>query len=884
MIDMSGHVSVLTYENPYNFHHKQDFQPFLNCPHICATRSLEIGVKQQMNLPYVQSTGAIVDFFYPGWNLPENRFIQYTQLSDLLRDWDDSRELKIIRSFKRNKLNLLITMRNLTEIGLTPYDVRPYATKVEEELFCELWEVMELHFQDYMMEALENVSDIEQVRMVFADAGLPLTNNTVVLHGFYYISPVQHFLFQKWKELGINLVFLNLYHEDYPSLFSFLDENFSEKYGWAKKEDWKKMKDAEVYNGSLFASKFEGIDPLLEMPQTIVEKPYEYMVEFVEDLKDEVGYVSPNSDELKKRIREFRPDAFLGERHFLAYPIGQYLFHLHSVWSEESNDYILNEKILMESFASGWLEMEGENARSYTAQLKALLPYFVNCRSAAEWLERLEQLIIAKRSSLHVFKKYELKRNDYLEAVRVSPVLRFSYFSVRLKELKEIQQFIIKLVKDAEWLVNIEEERITIKTHFQRIQRLLDDSNLKSSLTDEVERALVDVLEEMLKKPIHDDHYYHVGDLSDAIIVFLKNGLEDPDQNELGSLDSSSAERVGVTANKFHFYKMADLDGLILRNDIEQLHLCGMDEQHFPETSSPMPWPLSFELIDNLNNQSANMYTFRKEHSLEFSRYLFFCGLSFRKKVYLSWVRNFNEYENLDKSIYIQTLDLVDMEKEIEAEYQYIEPHYIPETIDTAIVQAGLSQLPQEEFAEMSMCKKRFSYSSLVDGYSTYHSPFHQGFLIGNLVKIYASIGKPKSEIIELLGDMFPNLSEISLRTIVDQNINENYVASMRKYGLQKRRKFNEIDYPESMLSFQFLTHRGAFQNELWLTAFSPTGGIRKQRAELIGEMAQQHGVLADGNPTEFCKLCPHSDYCEDAYYAVDISKKGFDDHDTDTA
>ena len=91
------------------------------------------------------------------------------------------------------------------------------------------------------------------------------------------------------------------------------------------------------------------------------------MVEFVEDLERGVQYVSPNSDALKERIKEFRPDSFLKERHFLAYPIGQYLFHLHSVWDENQQDYILTDKILMESFASGWLEIEGENARNYTA-------------------------------------------------------------------------------------------------------------------------------------------------------------------------------------------------------------------------------------------------------------------------------------------------------------------------------------------------------------------------------------------------------------------------------------------------------------------------------------------------------------------------------------
>ncbi|MDR6999675.1 hypothetical protein [Neobacillus niacini] len=880
---MSGNVTVITYENPYTFHEKLEFQPYVNCPHICATRALTAGVKRKFKLPFVESTGEIIDMFYPDWNLPENRFIQYSQLSDILRNWDKPQDSKVLRSFKRNKLNLLITMRNFTEIGLRPQDLRPHVKKIEEQFFCDLWVAMLPNFKVYMDEAAKKIADLEQVREVFRNANIPLRNDIVVLHGFYYISPVQHYLFTKWKELGINIVILNLYHADYPSVFSFLNENFSDRYGWARNEDWQITRDDAAMNSRLFAAYFDGKDMCGEL-QNIAEKPYDYMVEFMDDFKNGIRYVSPNSDELKKRLKEFRPDSFLKDRHFLSYPIGQYLFHLHSIWNEEKQDYYLTEKILMESFASGWLQYEGENARQYTTELKAVLPYFANCQTADDWVVQFQMLIDAKRSSAQIFKNYHLQKDDYLEAVRVSPVLRFSYFSVPLRELTKLQGFVEKLVKDAKWLVNIKEERITIKTHFQRIQQLLDDSNLKSSLTDTIEGKLVEHLEELLSKPIRKEHYYHVGDLADAIVVFLKNGLEDPD-NELGSSEIPAGvtdEEAGV--KPIHLGKMADLDGLILLDDFEELHLCGMDEKHFPETTSPSPWPLSFDSISKLNNHAADMYIFRKENSLAFSRYLFFVALSFNRKICFSWVKNWNEYEELDKSIYIQLLEHSSDGEADGGSYDYMPPAYIPEGLNPELVYQKIGKLPQEEFAEMSLCKRRFIYSSIVDGYATYRSSFHQGFLIGNLVKVYASTGKNKTEIIDMLQQMFPYMTEITLRTIVDQNMNEDYVAGMRKYGLGKRRKFADIEYPESMLYFQFLTHRGAFQNEMWQSAFTPVTGIRRQKSEMIQKMANQTGVLTEASPSVFCKLCPHAEYCEDAYYAVDISKKGFDENDIDAA
>ena len=38
-------------------------------------------------------------------------------------------------------------------------------------------------------------------------------------------------------------------------------------------------------------------------------------------------------------------------------------------------------------------------------------------------------------------------------------------------------------------------------------------------------------------------------------------------------------------------------------------------------------------------------------------------------------------------------------------------PHH--EELDITMIQEKLGELPQEEFAEMSLCKKRFTYSTI---------------------------------------------------------------------------------------------------------------------------------------------------------------------------
>jgi hypothetical protein len=856
------------YENPYTFQDLPEYAPFRNAPHICATGSLKNGLKRRVETRLFSAT-EIIGQFYPNWNDVDRRFDQYAELGDHLRTWEDDSSAEIIQSFKRNQLNVLITMRNLTEISLRPKHLRQFCKKQEERVFCEVWEKMLPTFNTYMEGKEQNLGFLQNIQSILQTSG-----DTVVLHGFYFITPVQHYVFSKWKEQGLNLVFINLFHKDYPSIFSFLEENFSAVNGWTSKEDWELTHSGGMSAaGRMFASAFEGIYERETLPY-ISEKPYKYMIDFVQDIKEDHQYISPNQDELTERLIEFKPDMFIEERHFLSYPIGQYLFHLHSIWNEAKQEYCINGSMLTECFASGWLEFSGRNARNYTEQLKAILPYFAKCKTVDEWLLCIESLKMAKRSSSNPIKTHRLGKDEHFKAVRVNPVLRFSFLSVPLKDIGFIEGFIKKLIHDAKWLINIEEERVTIKTHFERIKQLINNHETRDSLLGRTEKKLFAQLADILGRPGRTNNDYHISDLADAIAVFLRTGLKDMDEEDF--------EEALIDEENIKIQKMQAIDGLIYKNPEQVLHLCGMDEKHFPNTQTPMPWPLSEALLQQLNHPAANMYLFRKKHELSFSKYLFFTGLCFNGEIQMSWIKNWNDYENLDKSIYVQLLDVQELHKDQETHYQYVQAPLGPVDDQRTKVVEELLLYPNEEFVEMNLCKRRFFYSSVADRFSTYENTFHQGFLMGNVVKLYASIGKTNLEIMDLLKTLFPFISDVRLRTIVDNNMEENLVQSMRKYGLGNRLKYEEIDYAESTMYFQYLTHRGAFQNERWRTSFAMVRGKRRERNELATQIASLSGVLPEATPSEFCKLCPHAGYCENALYAVDISKKGWDDNETD--
>jgi hypothetical protein len=863
---MNQKVSVITYNNPYSFHTMEQVRQYRSSLHLCATTSLAAGMKTLSDVfPHITATREIVDKFYPGWNTPRVRFRQYASLSDKLRHFTWANP-DVLLSFKRNKLNILITMRNLSEIFLTPDMIRPHCQTEEERLFCDLWAEMLPEFSFFLGIAKSNLQSFENVNRILDDVHPNRDKSVVLLHGFYFITPVQHFIFSRWKELGVHLVFLNLYDGENPNLFGFLEENFSSMHGWTDRENWTITRDDEKIPGKVFANLLEGKNNG-QANMEMEEFPYHYVIDFVKDIKDNTVYISPNDEELNTRLRDFYPEAYVEERHFLSYPLGQYLLHLHSIWKEDKGEYVLTERIIKECFASGWLEDEEGNARELTHQLDKILPYFVDCRTDFEWYDRLNKLMLSKLSVSNSLKKYNLSREDHFKAVRVSPGLRFSFFSVPLRDLKRIRVHFKKLIKDARWLLNVKQERMTIKEHFDKIDQMLKESHLHRERLSEEENTLVERLKDSLTNPVDDQADYHISDLADSIVVFLKNGLN---KNEI-EMDEENPALID-----FKIHRFEKVDGLVYLKNQSPLHFCGMDERHFPVASAPMPWPISKELLSKLDNPAANMYLFREKHRLSFSKYLFYLAVSYPGLITFSWIRNFNDEENLDKSIYIDLLKLNRSNVQQLNPYEY-EPNLLVEAEMEETIRA-LEALPKEEFVEMRLCPRRFYYSTVSDLFSTYSSSFHTQFLIGNLVKIYGAIGTGKEDIIDLLQNLFPFMSKIRLRALVDNNLKANLIESTLRFGLRRQTEYEDITYPLSSTYFQFLTHRGAFESEQWKRSFDMMQ--RTRRREMLTSVADSKIPLLKATPSVFCKLCPHNAYCEDAYYPVDIKGKGFDDRD----
>ena len=69
--------------------------------------------------------------------------------------------------------------------------------------------------------------------------------NTVVFHGFYYITPYQERVMQLLEQSGFNLIFLIPYDERYPYVYEIWDETYSADRGFEPKDTWHIEKSTE---------------------------------------------------------------------------------------------------------------------------------------------------------------------------------------------------------------------------------------------------------------------------------------------------------------------------------------------------------------------------------------------------------------------------------------------------------------------------------------------------------------------------------------------------------------------------------------------------------------------------------------------------------------
>lgn len=538
-------------------------------------------------------------------------------------------------------------------------------------------------------------------------------------------------------------------------------------------------------------------------------------------MKDVIYTANKEVDEL---LQVYHPE-FARNRHFLAYPIGQFFVALYGLWNAEKKEIKIDYNLLRDCVNSGI--MSGYNAEQLLKTLTNLEPLFAHLTSFKEFKE--------------LFTKYKLLYSQVADATQGADVHSlcmlniYNSYKVPLKAIEDLYKAICELNNDAVALFGDVgfDEQYQFEIHFRRLKDFIN--NRQNALASEEEKELIsrllirlDSIEEQLKE---ENGRGTLEDLRSGLYFFLKQkekpvsdwfvkNFEQIDGDVLNSRNQKAPGREKV----YHFACVSDKDMNCKVNDL-------------------LPWPLSDLFIERAYNPKDlpfQVYYAALGERSNFMRYALFYGLYFSQcDTKISFVRRYGN----DATDYYELLRLVGLKSENGIRKSGEDEYPMSVVVPGKKVQA--IKYNREQMAAMMLCPYRF----LLD-YVLNREPIFSGTFL--IQRYYANILIDNTW--NSIQRMNPNIVKGRLSGIIDQESSklERYFPFFRNtdiidlkrqaenYILASSKMFNgQFDYSQSHMGLRKKFGMAKFYEEL-----------QKLPPKHIYDVFENLSVVEDGKKT----------------------------------
>lgn len=512
----------------------------------------------------------------------------------------------------------------------------------------------------------------------------------IVIHGIHQFTPLQLKFIRHLDDLGVEVIFLYNYLPEYKEIYSSWsyiyqqfdapihhDQNvkFYMPTGQLQKtgnaiasnmallcEDNVSRTDSRIQNNYLLyqeervyefdnvseyagyiSDKFMKAEGMLEDEIPLYEKPNKSQKGTAAVLArmDEIVYTA-NKD-VDELLQVYHPE-YSRNRHFLAYPIGQFFSAVYSLWDTDNNEIDIDYSKLRECLNSGILTKY--SAERLLKTLMNLEPVFSNINSFSDfkdlfgdkYREAYTQVSTSNQGSI----TFSLRMLNI-----------YNSYKVTKKEIDDLYDAIVEINHIAEGLFSgIETDtRFAFKKHFERLGEFVRGK--QSTLAYEEEKDLIgDLLTRLdVIQLMSNDSKGTFEDLRSGLYYFLKQKEDTPSdwfvknfEQIDGDVLTSKQQNSYGRKKAYHFACVSDLD---MSKTVDEL----------------LPWPLSELFIEKAYNpkdlQFQVYYAALSERS-NFLRYALFYGLYFNQcDTKISFVKRYGDNE----TDYYEMLKLIGMEK-----------------------------------------------------------------------------------------------------------------------------------------------------------------------------------------------------------------------------
>lgn len=845
-------VSVLTYVNPNNWNLRRDFKRIVGGIHICATKSMTEGIQsryESFGLKDVFNNQKVMNALFP---VVFSSAVRLQLLLESMEALDtssmDSEEKAIIR---KNAKEIIDTSVNLRFIGVHPEDMDGMPLDKSEAIVTIFWKSVISKCQSYKLierDVLKYSDKISYFRETLAkvlecDAN-SLIQREIFLDGFYYITPQQQVLLQMLKKSGCKLVFFNLYDNRYPETFEFIRESICSSNGWP--DTWE-IEDLsgyqEIGNGHVFLNAFVRggrIHPKKNVPlkryrslshfkYDVLSKNYHYENQ---DYVRNQGFMvfGTNADILNNILENYYPDHKGALRNFLKYPVGQFITTLHSLYGEDDKISV-NFDQLYRIYSSGWIfnQETGENARDFLFRMKQIESHFIGCSDPIQWENRFDNLLDIVANIERYFNMSEMNADRVYQSFK-SPFSRFSISELSEVELKKLKEFFGMVIALSKILFS-EGKRSNFKEHFGKLTKIiLQMSETRKNFHDELERKVVKEVCGALER-IDGKFVFLYKDLSTALSYYLSGSLE-PEPERL-------------------IKPFIEIDGAVMRLDIEHIHITGMDEFGLPFGEFELPWPYRKQTLAVLGKRISpvSLFNSRNQTVKKVSRYLLYIALEFtRSDTEFSWIENFYDKEGLKRSFYTEIAKGL---------FQEVTSNLHDNTVIK--VNSGISEIDdvsvfpvfEDYLAEYAYCPRRFMYSYILNKYSTFNSDFIlKNFMFTHLLRVIKyHCGLSEDKTFCDAYRFFPQWNETTMRAM-------GYKSMKMKLTRDKMSSYKNLSIPLSRQRFIFPGSKNEDINRYY------SYDARNEAEASIPEMLKA-GRFHRLDKTS-CVFCPYMDRCDE--------------------
>jgi hypothetical protein len=470
----------------------------------------------------------------------------------------------------------------------------------------------------------------------------------VVLHGIHQFTPIILKLVNHLESIGIEVVFVVNYSKEFSRVY----ETWKSVYSWTGKNFSHVSCMGDFFGqpvGKFIGDLLEGRDVSMDELNHEIKK-YDNLTTFVDNAakiyedarkkaeeieekrkkansgkkgKDEVKvnvlaqmyeqFYAVNSSKPNDILKVYFPDQF-GDKHFLTYPVGQFILGLYNMWDSEKKTLIISESTLKECLAVNfWPTSLNETPIGIYEKIKL---YFKNVETIEDFKKRLTQL---KFSIGKVESEPDSRR-----------LKKFSFYSVTGEEIAYFEEIIKDISKMAEKIFALKESgKVDYKSHYKKLLEVISDKTQNEKLVSEKEVLFVKEIESRLSNVESLEVEGTIEDLKQTLHFYLHRKtnensanwiIRDFEQIDGGVLLSKEA----TVANYYHYALLSDSNMKIKSQDY-------------------FAWPLSEEMFGAYEGDAGRVDIILKAYReyKNFLRYSLFYGTYFlQKQIKFSYIEN----------------------------------------------------------------------------------------------------------------------------------------------------------------------------------------------------------------------------------------------------